>query len=86
MEPSRDAGSSDHRMLYFLNNKTGLANVSRIELTDDEVGMLHWLREFPGQAGVEDAAVGSLLDKGLLKIEGGEVFVSHAGLDAMHSE
>jgi len=58
--------------------------VARIKLTDDEVGMLYWLIEFPGRANIDDATVTSLFDRGLLMIEGGVVVLSQTGLESIH--
>lgn len=55
--------------------------MTRVELIDDEVGMLNWFNEFPGRNGVNDATVASLLDKGLLTIEDGKIIVSPAGFE-----
>ena len=57
--------------------------MARIKLTDDEVGMLNWLIDFPGRASLEDATVASLIENGLLMIEGGVVVLSQIGLEAI---
>ena len=54
--------------------------MTRIELTDDEVGMLNWFNEFPGRDGVSDATVRSLIDRGLLVVGASKIIVSPAGL------
>lgn len=50
------------------------------DLTDDEAGMLYWLREFPNRAVVVDDTAGSLIAKGLVNYEDGIVTVSAAGI------
>lgn len=52
----------------------------QFDLTDDEVGMLNWFKEFPGRPCVADATVRSLLANGLLTIENGTIGISSAGL------
>ena len=51
-----------------------------MDLTDDEVGMLYWLREFPNKAIVVDDTVSSLIAKGLVNYDEGIVTVSAAGI------
>lgn len=53
--------------------------MARIELTDDEVGMLNWFKEFPEGDGKNDETVQSLLAKGLLTVEDGKIVLSAAG-------
>lgn len=51
-----------------------------MDLTDDEAGMLYWLREFPNKTVVVDDTVRILITKGLVNDDDGIVRVSAAGI------
>jgi hypothetical protein len=51
-----------------------------LNLTDDEAGMLYWLREFPNRDVTVDATIWKLIAKGLVSYEDGRVSVTAAGV------
>lgn len=59
----------------------GSAIMFSIELTDDEIGMLNWLREFPGKRVDLDSAVERLLANGLARNNDGRVEITPAGVE-----
>lgn len=51
-----------------------------MNLTDDEVGMLYWLREFPDRNVTVGTTISNLIAKGLVSYEDGRVSVTAAGV------
>lgn len=49
-------------------------------LTDDEAGMLYWLREFPDRSVEVDDTIISLIAKGLLNRDGASITLTAAGM------
>ena len=51
-----------------------------MHLTDDEIGMLYWLREFPNRSVDIDATILSLMAKGLVDYKGETISVTAEGM------